>query len=125
MLFGIKPINPLLDHKILYFEERRENTNKHNFPVFPLMCLTHYQTTNFRRFQAERVCRRQFSNLTKMEESHPNRWKTLREKEKLLITSNFSFSHSVFKRLVSQRRQKVSLSGNALKLFSCRLLKFG
>ena len=29
--------------------------------------------------------------------------------------SNFSFSHSVFKRLVSQRRQKVSLCGNRLK----------
>ena len=64
--------------------------------------LTHYQTTNFRLFQTERVCRRQFQNLTKMEESYPNRWKTLWEKEKLLITSNFSFSHSVFKRLVSQ-----------------------
>ena len=28
------------------------------------------------------------------------------EKEKLLVTSNFSFSHSVFKRLVFQGRQK-------------------
>ena len=37
------------------------------------------------------------------------------EKEKLLVTSNFSFSHSVFKRLVSQGRQKVSLCGNGLK----------
>ena len=37
------------------------------------------------------------------------------EKEKLLITSNFSFSQSVFKRLVSQRRQKVSLCGNGLR----------
>ena len=56
------------------------------------------------------------SNLRKMEESYPNRWKTLWVKEKLLITSNFSFSHSVFKRLVSQGRQKVSLSGNGLTL---------
>ena len=40
-------------------------------------------------------------NLTKMAES----W---------LVTSNFSFSHSVFKRLVSQGRQKVSLCGNGL-----------
>ena len=36
------------------------------------------------------------------------------EKEKLLVTSNFSFSHSVFRRLVSQGRQKVSLCGNWL-----------
>ena len=40
--------------------------------------------------------------------------KTLWEKEKLLVSSNFSFSHSVFKRLVSQGRQKVSLCGNGL-----------
>ena len=36
------------------------------------------------------------------------------EKEKLLVMSNFSFSHSVFKRLVSQGHQKVSLCGNGL-----------
>ena len=50
----------------------------------------------------------------KIEESSLNGWKTLWVKEKLLVTSNFSFSHSVFKRLVSQGRQKVSLSGNGL-----------
>ena len=40
--------------------------------------------------------------------------KTLWKKEKMLVMSNF-FSHSVFKRLVSQGRQKVSLCGNGLK----------
>ena len=49
-----------------------------------------------------------------MAESYSNRLKTLWEKEKLLVTSNFSFSHSVFKRLVSLGRQKVSLCGNGL-----------
>ena len=49
-----------------------------------------------------------------MAEGYPNGKKTLWEKEKLLITSNFSFSDSVFKRLVSQGRQKVSLCGNGL-----------
>ena len=34
--------------------------------------------------------------------------------EKLLVMSNLSFSHSVFKRLVSQGRQKVSLCWNGL-----------
>ena len=52
------------------------------------------------------------SVVTKMAESYPNGLKTLWVKEKLLVTSNFSFSHSVFKRLVSQGRQKVSLCGN-------------
>ena len=37
-------------------------------------------------------------------------------KEKMLVTSIFSFSHNVLKRLLSQTRQKVSLCGNGLKL---------
>ena len=49
-----------------------------------------------------------------MEESYPDGYKILWEKEKSLVTSNFSFSHSVFKRFVSRRRQKVSLCGNGL-----------
>ena len=49
-----------------------------------------------------------------MEESYPYRWKTQGEMEKLLVMSNFAFSHSVFKRLVSQGSQKVSLCGNGL-----------
>ena len=36
-------------------------------------------------------------------------------KEKLLGTTNFSFSHSVYKRLVSQGRQKVSLCWNGFE----------
>ena len=36
------------------------------------------------------------------------------EKEKLVVTSNFSISHSVLKKVVSQGRQKVSLCGNGL-----------
>ena len=35
-------------------------------------------------------------------------------KEEIACTSNFSFSSNVFKRLLSQRRQKVSLCGNEL-----------
>ena len=33
-------------------------------------------------------------------------------KGEIACTSNFSFSHNVFKRLLSQRHQKVSLCGN-------------
>ena len=39
-------------------------------------------------------------------------WKTLWEKEKLLVTSNFSFSHIVFHRYISSMRQKTVLCGN-------------
>ena len=46
-----------------------------------------------------------------MAESSPNGWKTLWEKEKLLVMRNFSFSHSVFKRLVLQTRKIQGLFG--------------
>ena len=64
-------------------------------------CLTHYQMTNFRLFQTERVCRQQFQIWEK--------WKKVIQtgrkhcgKRRNLVTSNFSFSCGVFKRLVLQ-----------------------
>ena len=78
--------------------------------ILLLNSLTHYQTTNSRLFQTERVCRQQLkfdengSKLSKRVENTVGK-----------VTSNFSFSHSVFKRLVSQGPQKVSLCGNGLK----------
>ena len=80
-------------------------------PLLSFRILTHYQTTNFRLFQTERVCRRQFQIWRKWQKAIQTGRKHW-EKEKLLVTSNFFFSHSVFKRLVSQGRQKVSLCGN-------------
>ena len=67
------------------------------------MFLTHNQTTNFRLDE----------NGKKVIETGRNLW----EKEKLLVKSNFSFSLIVFKRLVSQGSQKVSLCGNGLNTF--------
>ena len=49
-----------------------------------------------------------------MAECSLNGLKTLCEKEKLLVTSNFSFSHSVFKRLVLQTRENQGLFGKGL-----------
>ena len=49
-----------------------------------------------------------------MAESYPNRQKTLWEKEKFLFTSNFSFSHSVFKGPVLQTRENQGLFGKGL-----------
>ena len=70
--------------------------------------------TDFRLFQTERVCRRQFQIGYKWQKVHPNRQKTLWEKEKLLVTSNFSFSHSVFKRLILQTHKNQGLFGKGL-----------
>ena len=50
-----------------------------------------------------------------MVESSPNRQKTLLKKEKSLVTRNFSFSHSVFKRLVLETCEKQGLFGKGLK----------
>ena len=50
----------------------------------------------------------------KIAESSQNGKKTLREKEKLLVMSNFSFSHSVFKRIVLQTRKTQGLFGKGL-----------
>ena len=44
------------------------------------------------------------------------------EKEKSLVTSNFSFSHSVFKRLVQQTRKNQGLFGKGLNVY--QKLKF-
>ena len=50
----------------------------------------------------------------KMAESFPNGEKTLWEKEKLLVMSNFSFSHGVFKRLELHTRKNQGLFGKGL-----------
>ena len=54
------------------------------------------------------------SNLMKMAENSLNGWKKPCEKEKLLVTIHFSFSHSVLKRLVLQTLKKQGLFGKGL-----------
>ena len=51
-----------------------------------------------------------------MAESFPNGKKTRWEREKLLVTSNFSFSRSVFKTLILQICKKQGLFGKGLSL---------
>ena len=47
----------------------------------------------------------------KIAESLPNRKKSLWEKEQLLVMSNFSFSHSVFKSHIQQTHKNQGLFG--------------
>ena len=49
-----------------------------------------------------------------MAESYQNGYKTMWEKEKLFVTNNFSFSRSVFKRVVLQTRKNKGLFGKGL-----------
>ena len=51
-----------------------------------------------------------------MSESSPNWLNTMWEKEKLLIMSNFSFTHGVFKTLVQQKHKKKGLFAKGLTL---------
>ena len=57
-----------------------------------------------------------------MVESSPKAWKTIWEKEKLLIISNFSFSHIVFERLKLKTHKNKGLFGKRSKGSSTRLL---
>ena len=55
-----------------------------------------------------------------MAESSPNGQKKLWEREKFPFTSNFSFSHSFFKRLVQQTRKNQGLFGKGLHAFEIK-----
>ena len=84
-------------------------------PEYPLLlfvtvsrvefCITLSQTTNFGLFQIEIVCRRHFLNFDELAESSPKGGETPWEKEKLLVTSAFSFFHGVFKHLLLLTRK--------------------
>ena len=62
-------------------------------------------------------------NVTKMIISVFDRAENIAGKGEIACTSNFFFSHNVFKRLLFQRRQNVSLCGNALRAFSTYIKK--
>ena len=57
------------------------------------------------------------SNVTKMIISVFDRVENIVGKGEIACTSNVSFSHIVFERLLSQTRQKVSLGGNGVNPF--------
>ena len=74
------------------------------------------QKTNFRLFQTERLCRRHFQLWWKWQQVFQKGRKHCGEKEKLHIRSNFSFSCSVFKRLILQTCKNQGLFGKGLTL---------
>ena len=63
--------------------------------------LTQYHTTKFRLVQIQTNCRRHFKVQLKRKISTIHGRKTLWEKEKLLVTRNFFFSHNVFHSYIS------------------------
>ena len=77
--------------------------------------------TNFRLFQTERVADNFEFNQNGIRFS--KRVENAMGKGKLLVTSNSSFSHSVFKRLVLQTSKNQGLFGKGLTL--AQMIKFG
>ena len=74
--------------------------------IFRFKCtLTLSQTTHFRLFQIESL-QTTISNLMKIPKNSPNGYNAIWENDKLLDTSNFSFSHSVVKKPLLQTRKK-------------------
>ena len=79
--------------------------------------LTPSQTTNSRLFQAKEFVDNNLS-LMKMAESSPKGYKKMWEKKKSLVASNFSFSRSVFKRLVQRTQKNKGLFWKGLTVLS-------
>ena len=71
-----------------------------HFYILPVLTLS--QTTHFLLLQTERNGWQQFQIWWTWKKVLRNGYKTLWEMEKLLVTSNFSFSRNVFERLVLQ-----------------------
>ena len=81
------------------------------------LVLTHYQMINFRLFQTERVCRRQFQIWQKWQKVIQMGRKHCGKRRNCLLRAISPFLTVFSKGFVSQGRQKVSLCGNGFKLF--------
>ena len=105
-----------LDHCSAHFSvspsdpEKQINTTKMNH-VLTKGSLTHYQTTNFRLFQIERVCRRQFQIWQKWQKVIQTGRKHCGKRRNCSLQAI-----SPFPTVFSQGHQKVSLCGNGLTL---------
>ena len=80
-------------------------------PSCTYLILTLSQTKNFRLFQTDEFADDNFCFHVHGRKQVEMGRKTLWEKEKLIVTSNFSFSQSVYKRLVLQTHKKQGLFG--------------
>ena len=100
------------DFSILEHTENN-NSGRRQLRNFSVNSLTLFQTTNFRLFKTERGCRRQ------IRDENGGKFSTLVEntvrKEKLFVTNNFSFSHSVFKGFLLQTRKNQGLVWERVK----------
>ena len=111
VLYYIRNKVQFLSHIILWSASALNMDKSEILPFVSRFILSLFQTI-------ETLPNRKFAettlNLVKMAETSSNGQKTMWEKEKLLVRSNFSFSHSVFKRLVLQACKNQGLLGKGL-----------
>ena len=84
------------------YHDRCQKTRTHSLNPFPQQ--------NFGPDQIETLADHKL-NVTKVIIFFFDRVENIVGKEEIVCRSNFSFSHNVFKRLLSQTRQKVSFCG--------------
>ena len=83
-------------------------TDRHDMTLADKMALTHYQTTNFRLFQTERVCRRQFQmwrkwqKVIQMGRKHCEKRRNCSSRAISPFPTVFSFSKGLFPRGVKR-----------------------
>ena len=99
----------LIGRKTLWEKEKMLVTSIFSF--FPTM----FSKTLCFKVVKSRDCVVKNYSACKMKNKCHVGWKTLWEKQKLLVTCNFSFSHNVFHSYVSLVHQNVALCGNGLR----------
>ena len=92
------------------------SANALNLEVFILLFGKEFGRIRVIPFPTEKSLQTTILNFMKMTEISPGRKKTLWGNETLLVTSNVSFSHSVFKGLVLQTRKNQGLFGKEISI---------
>ena len=122
LIFTIMAKSYLKGQKTLWEMEKLLATSNFSFShgVFKGLVLQTRKNKGFsgKGLNMELVNKWQTTNLVFniMAKSYLKGQKTLWEKEKLLVASNFSFSHGVFKGLVLQTRKNKGFSGKGLNM---------
>ena len=75
-----------------------------------------FPNDKFQTLPNQRSLKTTILSLMKIAKSYPKGLKSLWENEKLLVLSNFSFSHRVFQRLLLQTRKNQGLFGKGITL---------
>ena len=84
------------------------------YTCFPWSSFNSFPNDKFYNLRNWKSLQTTILSLMKMGESSPKGLKTLLEKRKLFVTSNFSFSQSVFKSVLLQTRKNQGLFGKGL-----------